>query len=74
MFVESLLPEARERLVTIADDAHLIEAARLLGSGTDILLVCSATGILRGVVVLHLTGVCLTLCGDRTIGWASSAL
>lgn len=50
MFVESLLPEARERLVTIADDAHLIEAARLLGSGTDILLVCSATGILRGVI------------------------
>lgn len=25
-------------------------------------------------VALHLTRVCLTLCGDRTIGWASSAL
>jgi len=50
MIVESLLPEARERLVTIADDAHLIEAARLLGSGTNILLVCGATGILRGVI------------------------
>ncbi len=22
----------------------------------------------------HFIGVCLTLCGDRTIGWASSAL
>jgi CBS domain-containing protein len=50
MFAENLLIEARERLVTIADDAPLIEAARLLRSGTDILLVCSSDGYLRGVV------------------------
>ena len=30
--------------------------------------------LLLVAVVLHLTWVCLTLCGDRTIGWASSAL
>lgn len=50
MFVESLLPAARERLTTIADDAPLIDAARLLRSGTDILVVCSAVGMLRGVI------------------------
>lgn len=50
MFVERLLPAARERLATIADDAPLMEAARLLGSGTDILVVCSSAGILRGVI------------------------
>ena len=50
MFVETLLPAARERLVTIADDAPLIQAARLLRSGTDILVVCSSAGLLRGVI------------------------
>jgi predicted transcriptional regulator len=50
MFAENLLPAARERLATIADNAPLIEAARLLRSGTDILLVCNSAGFLRGVV------------------------
>lgn len=50
MFVESLLSAARERLVTIADDAPLIQAARMLRSGTDILVVCSSSGTLRGVI------------------------
>ncbi|MHA6731593.1 CBS domain-containing protein [Devosia sp. A369] len=50
MFVENLLPAARERLATIADDAPLIEAARLLRSGTDILVVCNSAGMLRGVI------------------------
>jgi predicted transcriptional regulator len=50
MFVESLLPTARERLATIQDDAPLIDAARLLGSGIDMLVVCSAAGLLRGVI------------------------
>lgn len=50
MYVESLLPAARERLVTIADHAPLIDAARLLRSGTDILVVCNAAGLLRGVI------------------------
>jgi len=50
MFVERLLPAARERLATITDDAPLIEAARLLRSGTDILVVCSSAGTLLGVI------------------------
>lgn len=50
MFVEGVLQAARERLVTIADDAALIEAARLLTSGTDLVIVCDSEGLLQGVV------------------------
>lgn len=50
MFVEILLPLARERLITIAEDAPLIKAAQLLRSGTDILAVCNSGGVLLGVI------------------------
>ncbi|MBM6581704.1 CBS domain-containing protein [Microvirga sp. BT689] len=50
MFVERLLPEARKRLVTIADDAPLIQAASLLRPGTDLVVVHGSTGILAGVI------------------------
>lgn len=50
MFVESLLPAARERLVTIADDASLVQAAILLRSGTDLVIVNDAAGLLAGVI------------------------
>lgn len=50
MFVEGLLEQARGRLVTIADDASLIEAAKLLKSGTDLVIVCSPKGFLIGVI------------------------
>jgi CBS domain-containing protein len=50
MLVERLLPAARDKLVTIADGAPLIEAAKLLRSGTDLVLVCSPAGILAGVI------------------------
>lgn len=50
MFVERLLPAARNRLVTIADDAPLIEAAKLLGSGTDLVVVCGSAGLLAEVI------------------------
>ena len=50
MFVERLLPGARKRLVTIADDAPLIEAAKLLRSGTDLVVVCGSAGVLAGIV------------------------
>jgi CBS domain-containing protein len=45
-----LLPEARSRLVTIPDGAPLIEAARLLRAGTDIVVVCKPDGLLAGIV------------------------
>ena len=44
MLVERLLPIARERLVTIADDASLIQAAHLLRSGIDLVVVCDPAG------------------------------
>lgn len=49
MFVERLLPVARARLVTISDDAPLIDVARLLRAGTDIVVACRSA-ILTGVV------------------------
>jgi len=50
MFVTEILGPARERLVTIADTATLIDAAKLLVSGTDLVIVCDGAGVLRGVV------------------------
>lgn len=50
MLVERLLPGARERLVTIAGNAPLIEAARLLRAGTDLVVVCDSAGFLAGVI------------------------
>ena len=50
MFVEALISTAREKLVTIGESAPLIEAAALLSTGTDIVLVCDHDGALAGVV------------------------
>ena len=50
MFVERLLPTAREKLVTIADDAPLVEAAKLLRTGTGLVVVCGSSGLLAGVI------------------------
>jgi CBS domain-containing protein len=50
MFIERLLPIARKRLVTIADDASLVEAAKLLRAGTDLLVVCDSADLLIGVI------------------------
>lgn len=62
MFVEGMLEAAREKLVTIPDDATLIDAARLLSSGTDLVIVCDGEGVLQGVVtktdVARQIGVC----------------
>lgn len=49
-FVEQVLTAARARLVTIADDASLIDAARLLHAGTDLVIVCGAGGAVAGVI------------------------
>jgi CBS domain-containing protein len=50
MFVDDLLPKARGQLVTIAEDAPLIEAARLLHAGTDLLVACDEAGRLAGII------------------------
>lgn len=50
MLVEKLLARAHEKLALISDAAPLIEAARLLRPGIDIVVVCDAGGILTGVI------------------------
>jgi predicted transcriptional regulator len=48
--VKRLLPQALGRLVTTTTEAPLIEAARLLRAGTDIVVVCEPHGLLVGVI------------------------
>lgn len=50
VFVEHLLPAARARLVMVADNAPLLEAARLLRAGTDLVVVCEPRGGVVGVI------------------------
>jgi len=44
------VPTARSRLVTLADDAPLVEAAKLLRTGTDLVVVCDSAGLFAGVI------------------------
>ena len=51
MVVERMLPIAYNRLVTIRDDAPLIEAATLLRDlDRDLVVVCNSDGLLVGVI------------------------
>ena len=50
MFIEEMLPKARERLVTVADDVPLLQAAKLLRAGTELVIVCDSSGLLAGVI------------------------
>lgn len=51
MLVERMLPAAAKRLVTVGDDAPLIDAARLLRDlHIDLVVVCSSDGLLAGVI------------------------
>lgn len=51
MNVETLLPIARDRLVTVNDKARLTEAAARLGNGhTNLVVVCDDAGTMVGVV------------------------
>ena len=50
ILVRDMLAAAANQVVSIAADSHLVDAARLLVTGTDILIVCNREGILQGVV------------------------
>ncbi len=51
MYIQDILPIARERLVTIGNKAKLLEAAALLGRGRiDLVVVCDDAGKIAGVV------------------------
>jgi CBS domain-containing protein len=62
-FVEKIVPVARERLVTVTDDAVLTEAAKFLdGSHINLVVVCDKGGAMVGVVtrtdVIHQMSIC----------------
>jgi CBS domain-containing protein len=49
--VEKIMPVARERLVTVSDDAPLTEAAKFLdGRHINLVVVCDKHGAMAGVV------------------------
>lgn len=49
--VESILPAASKRLITIRDEARLMDAAKLLREpGADLVVVCNADGSMAGVI------------------------
>ena len=51
MLVERMLPAAREKLVTIGDNAPLIDAAKLLDRKEEnLVIVCDSDGVLVGVI------------------------
>ena len=47
MLIDGLIEAARERLV---DNAKLIDVAKFLSAGTDLVMVCDSDGVLTGVV------------------------
>lgn len=62
MLIQKLLPTARRHLQSIDVSAALLHAARRLGEGCEMLLVCDAAGRLTGVLtktdVVRQTGRC----------------
>lgn len=50
MLVDRVLPLASRRLDTVGHDAPLLEAARLLGGSSDLVVVCGPDGLLKGVI------------------------
>jgi CBS domain-containing protein len=49
--VEKIVPVARERLVTVRDDAPLVEAAKFLdGRDINLVVVCDKSGAMVGIV------------------------
>jgi CBS domain-containing protein len=50
IIVEQLLPKARERLVTVTDDVRLIEVAKLMQAGAELVIVRDSAGHLAGVI------------------------
>jgi CBS domain-containing protein len=50
MYVDRLLPAARQKLVVITADAPLTEAASLLHKGTDLVIVCDSNDFVTGVI------------------------
>ena len=75
MLVQRLLPVARERLVTVSITTLLFEAAGLLRTGTDLVVVCgmeegiagviTKTDVVRQVEVCQ--GACFAICASAVM-------
>ena len=50
MFVDRLLEPAQQHLAKLGDAAPLLEAARLLRPGFDLVVICGSDGAMNGVV------------------------
>jgi CBS domain-containing protein len=72
-FVEQVLTAARARLVMISSDASLLEAARLLRAGTDLIVVRGAGGAIAGVITKSDVIAQISVCQDVACG-VSAAL
>ncbi|HDP0036554.1 TPA: CBS domain-containing protein [Legionella pneumophila] len=62
-FVEEIVPVAQQRLVTISDDAPLLEAAKFLdGRHINLVVVCDKDGVMVGIItrtdVVRMMAVC----------------
>lgn len=62
-FVEELVPVAQQRLVTIREDAPLLEAAKFLdGRHINLVVICDKDGVMVGIItrtdVVRMMAVC----------------
>lgn len=72
VFVEQVIVAASARLVTITDDAPLLDAARLLRDGTDLLVVCGSSGAIVGVITKTDVIAQISVCQGTTCGVAAA--
>ncbi|MEP7281248.1 MAG: CBS domain-containing protein [Rubrivivax sp.] len=72
LFVEQVLIAARARLVMIADDAPLLDAARLLRAGIDLIVVCGAGGTIAGVITKSDVIAQISVCQGAACGVAAA--
>lgn len=72
VLVEQVLAAAHPRLVTIAVHAPLIDAARLLRAGTDLVVVCGAAGTIAGVITKSDVIAQISECEDAACGVAAA--
>lgn len=76
MLVERILHIAKERLVSVPEDAPLLAAAKLLSGGhNNIVLVCSESGVVSGVLTKTDIVRQMTVCpGDGSMESAASVM
>ncbi len=72
LFVEQILEAAKTRLVTITDDAPMLDAAGLLRAGTDLVVVCGSSGTTVGVITKTDIIAQISVCQGKACGVAAA--